>query len=157
MHYYTVKEASLVLGFSTNSIYKFCLNGRLKANRGNSKNGRFRIPHSSLEKFLGTPLAEPSITAALAEHAVTTTQIKKEITALPSASPKLVVNSTVESSDTPLPLSIIRILIVIGLLLILVDLLATQDFSLFPQLLRLGIMAILIILTYQFGGLSHST
>jgi hypothetical protein len=157
MHYYSVKEASVILGFSTNSIYKFCDTGRLKANRGNSQTGRYKIPHSSLEKFLGTTLSEAAINQALMVHTVESTQIKKEISTQSNITPKQVVNSVTEPSDTPLPLNIIRILIIAGLVLILIDILFNPDFSVFQQFLRLSLMGILIILTYQFGGLSHSS
>lgn len=154
---YSVKEASLILGFSTNSIYKFLDTGRLKANRGNSQTGRFKIPHSTLEKFLGTPLSEEAIIQALAEHSIESTQIKKENSIPVDGAPRMITNPHSNPSAPTLPLKMIRPLIIVGLIFILIDLLVSQDFSLFQQLLRLGLMGILIILTYQFGGLSHST
>lgn len=153
---YTVKEASLILGFSTNSIYTFLGNGRLKGNRGNSQKGRFRIPHSSLEKFIGTPLSAEAIDAALSQHTVESTQLKKENDTPIQRVPKIVSHPQDPLPETALSLKIVRGLILTGLTVILIDTLISDDFSLFQQLLRLGLMAILIVLTYQFGGLSHS-
>lgn len=153
---YSVKEASLILGFSTNSIYKFLSEGRLRSNRGNSQTGRFKIPHASLEKFVGTPLLEEAVDQALAEHTLDNTQIKKE-TGVPVTSALRTIEKLPEPPpETAISLKIVRGLILAGLTVILLDTLVSNDFSLFQQLLRLGLMAILIVLTYQFGGLSHS-
>lgn len=154
---YSVKEASLILGFSTNSIYKFLDQGRLRSSRGNSATGRFRIPHSSLEKFVGTTLAEEAIDLALAEHTLDNTQMKKEFSTPTDKVLTAPQSQIVPPADTAIPLKIIRGLILIGLAIILIDALVSDNFSLFQQLLRLGLLAILIVLTYQFGGLSHNT
>ena len=55
---YTVKEVARLLGFSTNTVYKYLSEGKIKATRL-GKEGRFRIPGSEVTKFLGTPLPEP--------------------------------------------------------------------------------------------------
>ena len=47
---YTVKQVSKLLGYSTNSIYTFLKEKRLKGVRIGK--GRFRIPQSELDKFL---------------------------------------------------------------------------------------------------------
>ena len=151
--YYTVKQASLILGFSTNSIYKFLDEGRLQGNRGNSNRGRFRIPHSSLEKFVGTRLPVNSITHALNNHSHHSMQTKKEF-ANSSIPPPT--TSSLPNLHPLLPLNLIRALIVIGFILILIDLLINQNFSLFQQLIRLTLMTILIILAYQFSDSTSS-
>lgn len=46
----TVKEAAALLGFSTNSIYKFLNEKRIQAKRIGK--GRFRIPREEIERFL---------------------------------------------------------------------------------------------------------
>ena len=50
--FYTVKEAAEILGFSTNTIYKYLDEGKLKSKRIGK--GRFKIPHEQLEPFLST-------------------------------------------------------------------------------------------------------
>jgi len=154
---YTVKETSLILGFSTNSIYKFLDEGRLKGNRGNSDTGRFKIPHSALEKFLGTALSEAAVSQALATHTYTSMQIKKENVTQNHQAPLVVRRQSEPAPETAIPLKIIRALILVGLIVILFDIIIGNDYSLIQQLMRLALMGILIVLTYQFGGLSHST
>lgn len=141
--YYTVKQTSKILGFSTNSIYTFLEDGRLKGHRGNSELGRFKISHSSLEKFIGAPLSEEAVAVALENLGQSSMQVKKEFTIPDSPS----------SINQTLPLKVTRPLIIAGLLFLLLDLVITQDFSFTDQILRLIIMGILITLTYQFGGL----
>lgn len=48
---YTVKEVANLLGFSTNTVYKYLENGSIKAVRLGVE-GRFRIPASEVEKLL---------------------------------------------------------------------------------------------------------
>lgn len=48
--YYTVKEASKILGTSTNTIYKYVNQGKLKSRR--IGRGRFKIPFSELQPFI---------------------------------------------------------------------------------------------------------
>lgn len=49
--YYTVKEASKLLGVSTNTVYKYLDDGKLKGKRIGQ--GRFKIPYSELLPFIG--------------------------------------------------------------------------------------------------------
>ncbi|MEK7514073.1 MAG: helix-turn-helix domain-containing protein [Patescibacteria group bacterium] len=91
MNLYTVKKAAGIIGCSTNTLYKYLNEGRLKASRGTAEQGRFRIPQSSLEEFLGTQLS--------------TTENQPASTKAPRS----------------LPLKFIRLLIMISLLLILFD------------------------------------
>jgi len=49
---YTVKQVADVLGVSTNTLYKYLGEGKIKALRF-SKRGRFRIPETELTKLLG--------------------------------------------------------------------------------------------------------
>lgn len=65
MQLYTVKKAAAIIGCSTNTLYKYLDEGRIKASRGTADQGRFRIPQSSLEEFLGTPLPASVSTPAL--------------------------------------------------------------------------------------------
>ena len=58
MQLYTVKKAAALIGCSTNTLYKYLDEGRIKASRGTAEQGRFRIPQSALEEFLGTPIAD---------------------------------------------------------------------------------------------------
>ena len=58
MQLYTVKKAAAIIGCSTNTLYKYLDEGRIKASRGTAEQGRFRIPQSALEDFLGTPITD---------------------------------------------------------------------------------------------------
>ena len=58
MQLYTVKKAAAIIGCSTNTLYKYLDEGRIKASRGTAEQGRFRIPQSALEEFLGASLAD---------------------------------------------------------------------------------------------------
>lgn len=49
---YTVKEVARLLGFSTNTIYKYLDEGKIKSTRL-GKEGRFRIPQKEVAKLLG--------------------------------------------------------------------------------------------------------
>ena len=51
--FYTVKEAAGILGFSTNTIYKYLDEGKLKGKRIGK--GRFKIPYEELEPYLSVP------------------------------------------------------------------------------------------------------
>ena len=154
--FYTVKQASLILGFSTNSIYKFLDEGRLKGNRGNSRQGRYRIPHTSLERFTGTKLPPDALATALNKQ-----QSKKAQTKKASVTPTVTPPEPVEiESHHPTPnlsIKIIRVLIIVGLTIILIDLLTSDNFSILQQFLRLGLMGILIFLTYQFTEIHEAS
>lgn len=151
--FYTVKQVSLILGFSTNSIYKFLESGRLKSSRGNSDSGRYKIPHSSLEKFVGGPLPEAAVIEALRRYPAQNLPIKKEFDLPAEAAPNL----PPAPPTTAFPVTLTRALIIVGLLLLLLDLVLSPNFSLFNQLLRLLVMGILILLTYQYGGLGSNS
>ena len=158
--YYTVKQAAQILGFSTNSIYKFLDEGRLTGHRGNSDLGRFKIPHTSLEKFVGSQIPEDAVIAALRSLPDQSMQSKKDFSYIantPLSAPSLSPNPNPEAANPSLPLKVTRFLIIVSLLFLLLDLVLTSDFSFTDQILRLVIMAILIFLTYQFGGLAGGT
>lgn len=133
---YTVKETAKILGFSTNTLYKYLEEGTIEAARGGGKQGRFRIPHSSIESYLGTELSD--------EH------IQKALT------PQKLQPLLEESSATPVtktfPITTSRILIIASLLILIVDLIINNDFSLTNQLIRMSLIVILVLLAYQFGG-----
>lgn len=50
--FYTVKEAAEILGFSTNTVYKYLDEGKLQGKRIGK--GRFKIPYDELSPFLST-------------------------------------------------------------------------------------------------------
>lgn len=54
--FYSVKEASKILGVSTNTIYKYLDEGSLKGKRLNSR-GRFKIPFSEIAPYLATEVS----------------------------------------------------------------------------------------------------
>jgi excisionase family DNA binding protein len=125
MNLYTVKQAAAIVGCSTNTLYKYLNEGRIKANRGTVEQGRFRIPQSSLEEFLGAPLNSPQN----------------------SPHPAFSLGSR-----AGLPLKLVRTLIVSSLLLIMIDIVVTQSVSTTTQLSRLFFVAIALLLAYQEGG-----
>ena len=124
---YTVKEAAKILGFSTNTLYKYLDEGRIQAARGQDQ-GRYRIPQQSIEEFLGHPLIE-------VDNTTITLPPKPSIT---------------------FPLKISRILITISLIFIIYDAVTNTSFSLYHQLIRVTTVAIFFILAYQFGGFQKS-
>jgi hypothetical protein len=167
--FYTVTETATILGYSTNSIYKFLDQKRLKSTRGNSKQGRFRIPHTSIEEFLGTKLSEIAIARALAAS----TQVKSlrsDVTPRhlilnqpPSSPPKFVTKptptasaaaptQTKPTSKIPLGLKFSRLLILIALILTIAETLTSPIITPSGQLLRISILTITILLAYQSGG-----
>lgn len=61
---YTVKEVARLLGFSTNTIYKYLDEGKIKSTRL-GKEGRFRIPQKEVAKLLGLRGVKPQIASDL--------------------------------------------------------------------------------------------
>ena len=142
--YYTVKQASDILGFSTNSIYKFLNQGRLKAIRGSAVQGRFRISKKSMEEFLGSPIDEAQLQLAQPRRVVRP-QLDHPIT-----------TETGEPVKPPVPLKATRIMILMALVFVIADIFISKDFSLFQQLIRLMIIGMVTLVTYQYGELSHN-
>lgn len=122
MNLYTVKKAATIIGCSTNTLYKYLNEGRLKASRGTANQGRFRIPQSSLEEFLGAQLS--------------TVESKPDST----------------KTSRSLPLKFIRLLILVSLFLILIDIILNRSISFPTVLSRLFFVAIALLLAYQEGG-----
>jgi excisionase family DNA binding protein len=149
--FFTVKEAGLILGYSTNTVYKLLKEGRLKAARGSALQGRFRITKTSLEDFLKVKLPEDPLASIRIETPINM-QSKKEFE--PDTLPQA---KTVHAAD-PAPPSghptLTRAIVIIGLFLLILDLFISNNFSLPQQGLRLLIMGVIIILTYQSGTLS---
>lgn len=165
--FYTVQETAAILGFSTNSIYKFLDQGRLKSTRGNSKQGRFRIPHSSIEDFLGTKLPEAAVSRALAAASQPKTAdmprhlINPDLTPPPPMPAKKVARPLPTTTPTealpsrthlPLGVAITRLLILVALLLTIIEAITAPVVTLTGQFFRLAILAIAILLAYQSGG-----
>ncbi|MCX6817179.1 MAG: helix-turn-helix domain-containing protein [Candidatus Beckwithbacteria bacterium] len=117
-----------MIGCSTNTLYKYLDEGRLKASRGTADQGRFRIPQTSLEEFLGTPLAEET-------KQNETKAIKDNLPA-----------------QAGLPIKLVRSLIFVSLLLILIDIIVTKSVLITTQLTRLFFLTIALLLAYQEGG-----
>ena len=135
--FYTVKETAQILGFSPNTIYKYLDSGRLKGTRGSAEQGRFRIPQSQLDSFLGQPLnANENFT--------------------PPVSPSPPTVSVINGVLPLLPIKITRILLIISLIFIVSEVLLSRDFSLQRTSFRLVIIGIFIILSYQFINFSKN-
>src|SRR3989344_387901 len=60
---YTVKQLADALGFSTNTVYKYLLEGKIKATRL-GKEGRFRIQEEEVMRLLGLKGEKPQIAPA---------------------------------------------------------------------------------------------
>lgn len=141
---YTVKEAAKLVGVSTNTLYKYLDENKIKAARGSAIQGRFRIPQSALEEFLGIKLSEPETIIETAPDALT---------------PGVSVIEANPLQDTPslkpspkLPLSLARFLLVLALLAVLLDLVISHSVSLPGQLSRLLFLFVMLLLAYQEGG-----
>lgn len=151
MKLYSVKEAAKLVGVSTNTLYKYLDEDRIHAARGSAIQGRFRIPESALEDFLGVKLSEPEKITTQAEAE---SHIEETVVVEPSIANE---SNTVIASDSTkkpnrLPLKIVRFLLILGLLTILTDLFIAQSVSLPAQLSRLFFVLIMILLSYQEGG-----
>lgn len=154
--FYTVKQTSQILGFSTNSVYKFLKEGRLRGARGSRKQGRFRITRSSIESFLATPLTNEFLESKL--KPTNTPPTNSETTQDLPVLPRIVSHSQpTPTIQRQLPLHLIRVLIILCLIAIIADILINPNFSLFPQIIRLLIIATLIILAYQFDDVNSTT
>ena len=156
-HLYTVKQTADILGFSTNTVYKYLNEGYIKAARSNSKQGRFRITKQAIEEFLGEKLSDTSKDSqievngsikAVTDNEVETT--KGQISAL-----KRVEKSDLEQTlklSPPLSVKAMRWLILISLLLIIGDLFRSEGFSYWHQAVRIALISIFVLVAYQYGG-----
>ena len=111
---YTVKEASKILGFSTNTVYKYLSEGVIRASRGDQDGGRFRIPHEAIEEFLNTELPIDVL-----DHI----QEKEEIEQLKEQqfTPQQSISATTLSAPSSLPANVAKVLILFSLLAIIGD------------------------------------
>jgi len=154
---YTVKEAAKLVGVSTNTLYKYLDENKIKAARGSAIQGRFRIPESALEEFLGIKLAEPELVVE-SESSPYTPGVKGAHTpgvSDPEAQTLQEIHVTTpsqESRKTGLPLSVARFLLILALLAVLVDLVISHSVSLPGQLSRLLFLFVMLLLAYQEGG-----
>jgi hypothetical protein len=163
--FYTVQETAKILGFSTNSVYKFLDQDRLRSTRGNSRQGRFRIPHASIEEFLGTKLSEIAVARALAastraqsdvitpRHLISPEEYQLKSEPPPTTNhPPTGEAGRPPTTKPPLGLAFTRLLILIALLLTIIETITTQSVTLTSQFFRLLILTIAILLAYQSGG-----
>lgn len=143
MKLYTVKEAAKVVGVSTNTLYKYLDEDRIHAARGSAVQGRFRIPESALEEFLGVKLSEPEPVGAGSSRPV-------EI--IENIDPATTGENTSPLQTTKLPLKFARILLILALISVLTDLFLSHTISLPGQLSRLFFLLIMLLLAYADGG-----
>lgn len=141
---YTVKEAAELVGVSTNTLYKYLDENKIKAARGSAIQGRFRIPQTALEEFLGISLSQPEKV-----EADSTSSLAKPVT-------ETIINPVAESQVSPsrshLPLSIARFLLILALFAVLLDLVISHSVSLPSQISRLLFLFVMLLLAYQEGG-----
>ncbi len=86
---YTVKQVAQALGFSTNTVYKYLDEGKIKATRLGTE-GRFRVPEGELTRLLGekqpsTISPEPSLLSTPETQPSLTTQIEQKFILLEQA------------------------------------------------------------------------
>lgn len=135
---YTVKEAAKLIGVSTNTLYKYLDDGKIKAARGSSLQGRFRIPEEALEEFLGIKLSTP--------EAIVEPTPNETTSAAPEASPTRI------RTSPRLPTKIARILLFFALLAMLADLFVSSAVSAPTQIIRFIFLTLILVLAYQDGG-----
>jgi len=128
---YTVKEAAELVGVSTNTLYKYLLEGQIKAARGTHKQGRFRIPQSALEEFLGTPI--PSSDTTISPTTSSTGTLENRNTGTLNNNRK----------------KIVRLLLLFALLALIADTILSSTWSVTSGLLRLFTFALLITVIYK--------
>ena len=75
---YTVKEVARLLGFSTNTIYKYLDQGKIKSTRLGEE-GRFRIPQREVAKLLGLKGAKPQIASPLKPEESQNLEVEREL------------------------------------------------------------------------------
>jgi len=147
---YTVKQTADILGFSTNTVYKYLAEGYIKAARSDSKQGRFRITKSSIEEFLGEKLSD------IPNRTIIATQTPEELDPAPVVtSSDEVTPPTLIVQSTPLSVKMTRWLILISLLLIIGDLFRSEGFSYWHQTIRLVLISIFVLIAYQYGGVNN--
>lgn len=129
---YTVKEAAEIVGVSTNTLYKYLLEGKIKSARGTHKQGRFRIPHSALEEFLGTSIPLTSESASFPTPPN------------PTAAPNLPPTPHRQAQK-----KLIRLLLLFALLALIIDTLINPSWTITSGILRLFILALLILIIYR--------
>lgn len=149
---YTVKEAAKIVGVSTNTLYKYLDEDRIHAARGSAIQGRFRIPESALEEFLGISLSDQGNSEPQAELA-DVSEVGQTTTTVPLTSPdNRLTESPISPQKSHLPLKIVRFLLILALFAILIDLVLSPTLNLAGTLTRLFFVAIMILLSYQEGG-----
>ncbi len=153
---YTVKEAAKIVGVSTNTLYKYLDEDRIHAARGSAVQGRFRIPQSALEEFLGIKLSEPETANGIetvgADPRVRPTESEGQTLQDSEPLTSRITEPLISLTSPRLPLKLIRFLLVLALIAILIDLILSPTLNLASTLTRLFFVAIMILLSYQEGG-----
>jgi len=152
MKLYTVKEAAKLVGVSTNTLYKYLDEDRIHAARGSAIQGRFRIPQSALEEFLGVKLSVEPMDLPASDSCIPGMSESDPHTNVPDDSLK----SNIHPLHPHLPLKIARFFLFLALVAILVDLFISTSVSPISQLARLFFVAVMILLSYQEGGFRRS-
>ncbi|MFC1654044.1 helix-turn-helix domain-containing protein [Patescibacteria group bacterium] len=138
---YTVKETAKILGFSTNTVYKYLNEGRLRSARGDLEQGRFRIPHQAIEEFLGTELP-----IDIVDH-VREPEPEPQPQSINHSTPQQ--HASAISTPSSLPSNVAKVLILFSLLAIIGDIITAPTISLFGQIIRISLVGVFILLTYQ--------
>jgi len=139
---YNVKQAAKILGLSTNTTYKYLNEGRIKAARGHQR-GTFIITTKSLENFLGSKLPDspPKESEGSQNSNLTNNSNGNE--------------SIIEVTPPTLAVKVTRIILSLCLLLFIVDLLLSQNFSPLAAFVKVSFISLLFLASYQFGGFTN--
>jgi len=136
---YSVKQAAKILGLSTNTTYKYLNEGRIKAARGHIR-GTFIITAKALENFLGQKLPEDPLLEAQGTSTFATSSGFKDAEAI------------IEVSPPTLATKVTRVLLTLCLVLIILDIILGKNFSPLSQFGRIALIAVVFLISYQFGG-----
>lgn len=172
---YTVKQVADILGFSTNTVYKYLNAGIIHTSRPGQMKSRFRIPKKALEEYLGGPIeeykgekhAEPQplfsqehvSNQSPVETVIADANAQKTGISEPSLEVKPIHEHVLESHDEKLDtapsfaLRTTRVLLfitLIGVTLNLAFFSLPHPITLLSQLL---ILFVFLLLAYQYGGM----
>lgn len=128
---YDVKTAAKIVGVSTNTLYKYLLEGKIAAARGTHRQGRFRIPHTSLETFLGTTIPQ-----------------SQSVAETPNVVPSLPRDEVGQPPNHSSYLPILRLLLGLSLVALIADTLTNPSWSITSGIFRLFSLTLIFLSLY---------
>ena len=136
-HIYNVKQAAKILGLSTNTTYKYLNEGRIRAARGHVR-GTFIITHKALETFLGTKLPDDPLKELDPNNTIPGLTDTTE--------------AIIEVTPPNLSVKVTRSLIIFSLILLVVEIVSSNNTNPLPFFNRLFLIFLFCLLAYQYGG-----